>query len=85
MRADGNGHQAKPQVSGYAACISPGRVLRESQLRLLAAQLVQGIAHRGGSLVTLGATPLRTELPSRLMSPLEAPGRLASIRMAWRP
>jgi hypothetical protein len=77
--------KASMQVSSGLTAHGKARDQRASHLRLLARQLVQGVAPRGGSLGTVGATPLQTERRSRLMSHLKTAGRLASIRMAERP
>jgi hypothetical protein len=58
MRDDGKGWTVNLQVSGCLADGGPARDQLGSHLRLLVGQLVQSVAHRGGSFVTVGGDAL---------------------------
>src|SRR6266508_3304181 len=58
MAEDTNRWTPNGQLREVADHHRPGRKQPGSQLRLLAGQLVQGVAHRGGRLVTIGGNTL---------------------------
>lgn len=60
------------QVTGSLTASGLARNQRASHPRLLVGQLVQGVADRGGSLVTVGGDALRTERASKQWSPWTA-------------